>query len=189
MDTAKSGLWTINSFIKLKSGYVSPVFIKAVEVLNPDCIKFLQNNNRKGEIAVFITIMFLLVLIIAIFIIRALFFKKAPRELTRQGEIINDAIKYIENNFRNYNLNRAGVASKLNISEGYLGQLFRKEKRINFTDFLNQFRINKSKELLKTGTMKITDIALEVGYRSLDNYLAAFKKFERITPTQYRQNC
>ena len=56
------------------------------------------------------------------------------------------------------------IADELNISAAYLSTLFKKETGQTLIKYISWYRIEKAKELLKTTTMKVGDIAEKVGY-------------------------
>ncbi|CAG7627896.1 helix-turn-helix domain-containing protein [Paenibacillus allorhizosphaerae] len=67
-----------------------------------------------------------------------------------------------------------------------LSRSFKRVTGQNFIDYLTDLRIGKAKTLLRDTEHKINDIAERVGYQhSYFNRL--FKKFEGVTPTQYRE--
>lgn len=60
----------------------------------------------------------------------------------------------------------------------------------NFNDFINYYRVEEAKRLLKREDYKnytIATIAFDVGFSSLSSFNAAFKKFESQTPSSYRK--
>ncbi len=58
----------------------------------------------------------------------------------------------------------------------------------NFFEYINQHRIEESKQLLADKTSQsIADIALAVGFGSLSVFNSNFKKLTDMTPTQYRK--
>ncbi len=112
--------------------------------------------------------------------------KAAEREKT--GKLIKSAIDYI---FRYYaeDISLDAVAKHVFISPGYLSQLFKLEVGINFLDFLNQYRIQKSKELLEKTFLKNYEIAQLVGFNDEKYYSQVFKRYIGLTPSQYRESC
>lgn len=80
-----------------------------------------------------------------------------------------------------------GLGSKYHIHPAYLGQLFQKETNESFTEYVNKFRIEKAKELLRDSTRKVQDIAREVGYWELGYFYKQFKKYVGASPTDYRE--
>jgi AraC-like DNA-binding protein len=58
----------------------------------------------------------------------------------------------------------------------------------SFTDFINELRIEVSKEYLVTkGNLTIESIGYESGFNSKSTFFKAFKKFTGITPLQYQK--
>lgn len=102
-----------------------------------------------------------------------------------KSPIVNQAIDYIEK-FYKENLSLKKLASELHIHPVYLGQLFHKSQGEPFADYLNRFRIERSKVLLQTTSLKVQEIANEVGYWDMSYFYKQFKKFVGITPSQFK---
>ncbi|WP_306012311.1 MULTISPECIES: helix-turn-helix domain-containing protein [unclassified Allomuricauda] len=63
--------------------------------------------------------------------------------------------------------------------------------KMNFNNYINQYRIQKAKSILDDDTAKkytIASIAYDSGFSSLSSFNAAFKKFEKTTPSAYRKS-
>ncbi|PQJ76677.1 helix-turn-helix domain-containing protein [Polaribacter glomeratus] len=61
----------------------------------------------------------------------------------------------------------------------------------NFSDYINEFRIEFAKELLVDEAYKnytITSIGLESGFNSKSSFYATFKKHTGLTPTEYQKS-
>ncbi|KAB1160360.1 AraC family transcriptional regulator [Tenacibaculum aiptasiae] len=61
----------------------------------------------------------------------------------------------------------------------------------NFNDFINYYRVEEAKKMLldsKNEKFTISSIAFEIGFGSLSSFNSAFKKFEGITPSNFRKN-
>ncbi|MFL0554359.1 helix-turn-helix transcriptional regulator [Paenibacillus barengoltzii] len=57
---------------------------------------------------------------------------------------------------------------------------------MNFIDYVTALRIEKAKELLSDSDMKVNEIAEQVGLQP-SYFIRLFKRFEQITPGQYRE--
>lgn len=93
--------------------------------------------------------------------------------------------------YKNPNLSLTTVAEQLSISSNYLSQLINQVTQTSFTDYINSYRVNEAKEMLKNSTYKnytIVAIALEAGFNSKSAFYTAFKKVTGKTPTDYRKN-
>ncbi|WP_240418504.1 helix-turn-helix domain-containing protein [Paenibacillus periandrae] len=67
-----------------------------------------------------------------------------------------------------------------------LSKAFKEVTGINFIDYVTDYRIKKSKELLKNSNLRINEIAEMVGYQST-YFNRIFKKKENMTPGQFRE--
>ncbi|NLY76709.1 MAG: helix-turn-helix transcriptional regulator [Tissierellia bacterium] len=78
------------------------------------------------------------------------------------------------------------MADYLGLNKCYFCQLFKRETGKTYSQFLNELRIEKSKELLENTNLSILDIALTVGYNNQNYYSMAFKKLTGTTPKNYK---
>jgi len=53
-------------------------------------------------------------------------------------------------------------------------------------EYLINFRINKSKTLLKETSLTVNEISVMVGYNEVTNFIRDFKKYLGTTPLKYR---
>ena len=95
------------------------------------------------------------------------------------------AKEYIIKNF-NKNITLKEVADFVFLSQNYLSELFKKELNEGFYDFLSNYRINVSKQLLLTTNLKVYEIAERVGYNDSRTFGRAFKKITGTTPNGFR---
>ncbi|UZQ86925.1 helix-turn-helix transcriptional regulator [Thermoclostridium stercorarium] len=58
---------------------------------------------------------------------------------------------------------------------------------MSITDYLNTYRIEKAKNMLKNSNLNLEKIALSVGYNNIQSFKRYFKKYEGITPSEYRK--
>lgn len=101
--------------------------------------------------------------------------------------VINKARKYIYDNYNQEGISLKSVADAINLSPAYFSSLFKKEVGTNFVDYLTSVRINKAKELLCCTTMKVSEIAYEVGFRDYRYFSQIFKKYTEKTPREFQQ--
>lgn len=91
---------------------------------------------------------------------------------------------YINNNFTT-DISLDEVASNYNINRYILSRKFKKEYNLSPKAYIINQRINRSKELLKTGT-ELTDVALNCGFYDLSHFIKTFKHYTGITPDSFR---
>ncbi|GAB6929667.1 response regulator transcription factor [Paenibacillus sp. JCM 10914] len=86
----------------------------------------------------------------------------------------------------NEDLSLKVLGAEYHIHPVYLGHLFHKETGESFTEYVNKYRIDKAKELLRTTSMKVQDIAKNVGYWETGYFYKQFKKFVGLSPRDFR---
>ncbi len=78
------------------------------------------------------------------------------------------------------------LSEQFNISKFHLLRTFRQHLGLTPNEYLQNIRITKAKELLRTTNLPVGIIANTVGIDSTSYFIAAFKKQEGITPHKYR---
>jgi len=84
-------------------------------------------------------------------------------------------------------LNRERIAGYVYLNPAYLSRLFRKETGMSLTDYIVERRMEKAKEALAKTNVKISDIALSVGYANFSHFSKQFKRSTGLTPQEYRK--
>lgn len=98
---------------------------------------------------------------------------------------VKKAIDYLDACY-DHPITLTAMASYLNISKYYLCSLFKKATNKTFSQYLNEIRIEKSKELLLKEQLSILDVALAVGFNNQNYYNIMFKKIMHHTPVEFR---
>ncbi|MFZ1533701.1 MAG: helix-turn-helix domain-containing protein [Chitinophagaceae bacterium] len=82
------------------------------------------------------------------------------------------------------------VAKQLQSNPSFISMVVNRGFGLNFNDFINQFRIEAVKEMLKKGEHKkqtLLGIAYECGFNSKATFNRAFKKVTGLTPKEWVQ--
>ena len=82
------------------------------------------------------------------------------------------------------------VSTALDIHSRHLSSCINQCLKINFNAFINNFRIEKAKAMLKEkkfSHLSVEGIGLEVGFKSRSTFYAAFKRETGTTPSEYRR--
>jgi len=93
--------------------------------------------------------------------------------------------------YTNPNLNISSLAEALELSERELSRLINECGKVNFYRFINEFRVEKFKELLlspKAKQLSIIGLSAEAGFYSKSTFYATFKAIEGMTPKQYQDS-
>ncbi|WP_044402517.1 AraC family transcriptional regulator [Lacinutrix sp. Hel_I_90] len=108
-----------------------------------------------------------------------------------QSKLFDDICLHIEANklYLNENLSLDEVSKTMNISTSHLSKVINTHENINFTNLINEYRVNYAKAVLTDAQFAhytIIAIGLESGFKSKSSFYSAFKKFTNQTPSEYR---
>jgi AraC-like DNA-binding protein len=78
------------------------------------------------------------------------------------------------------------VSANAYLSSFHFHRLFTKVYRITPHQYITRKRIDKAKELLKTGEISIAGVCTDVGFESHGSFTTLFKKHQGLAPRIYR---
>lgn len=104
----------------------------------------------------------------------------------KYGDIVDEVMRYIEQNYEREELSLNLLASHVNFSPNHLSMIFSQQTGQTFIKYLTDYRMNKAKELLRCTGKRSSVISAEVGYKDPHYFSYLFKKTQGMTPTQYR---
>jgi AraC-like DNA-binding protein len=90
--------------------------------------------------------------------------------------------------YLNSDLTLRNLANHLDIHPNQLSWLINDQYNKNFKEFINSYRVDHFKQLVKTSTEKqlyLIGLAYESGFNSKTAFNAFFKKHTGITPSQF----
>lgn len=105
-----------------------------------------------------------------------------------KSRYVLEAMDYIGQNYADSNLSVGQIAAQLDLSEGHLSHLFKKETDYTIGNYLTRYRIHKAMELLRQGRLKVYEVAEAVGYRDIAYFSATFKKVAGMSPSEYQDS-
>ena len=105
---------------------------------------------------------------------------------SRNSEMKNNIIDYVNNHFKDSNICLENVASESDISTTYLSRFFKDKTGVNFIEYITNLRMDDAKTQLRTNSKSIKDIVQDIGYIDTASFTRKFKSIEGITPGQYR---
>ncbi|OJU10047.1 MAG: hypothetical protein BGN88_01825 [Clostridiales bacterium 43-6] len=79
------------------------------------------------------------------------------------------------------------MARKARFSKYHFIRVFKQYTDNTPQKFLNEIRISKAKEILKTGSVDITNTALQVGFENVSYFIKVFKGITGQTPLKYQK--
>ena len=108
-------------------------------------------------------------------------------QYNRHFEDIERAKRFIEVNFSKP-VDLTMLAKEVNISKYYFIKIFKEIMGQTPYDYLISTRISESKKLLSYANANIGEIAGQVGFADVNNFIKTFKKFTGTTPLKFRQH-
>lgn len=103
------------------------------------------------------------------------------------SDVVENAKKYISENYHDEELTLNTVAHEVNVSPNYLSAMFSQKTGQTFVKYLTDVRMHRAKELLKCTSKRSNEICEEVGYRDPHYFSHLFKKNVGCSPIQYRE--
>ncbi len=101
--------------------------------------------------------------------------------------VVKRAIAYLHQHYGD-DLARPDIAAAVGVSEDYLSRIFRQEVGLSPWDFLNRYRVQQAKTLLRASDAPILHIAGQVGFSDLSYFNRVFRKYVGRAPTAYRRD-
>ena len=103
------------------------------------------------------------------------------------NSVLHSLLEYIREHYM-YDISLSELADKYQVSQSYIGKLFRENLQTTFKDYLNQYRVDVAKKLLTDHpAMKINAVAEQVGFINTVTFNRVFKRYEGIAPGEYRK--
>lgn len=102
------------------------------------------------------------------------------------SDAVLNAQRYVNEHFH-HKLTLTEIAEQNFISRHALSLAFKDIVGITFKEYLLLFRVTEAKKLLITTDLSVSQIAEQVGYINVNNFLKIFKDREGTTPLQYRR--
>ncbi len=100
--------------------------------------------------------------------------------------ILNKALTYMEEHLHEP-LKRDDVAKHVGMSPSHFSKVMTERLGQGFSELLNQFRINRAKQMIMQTNHSLTSIALECGFFDQSHLSRTFKKATSLSPGAYRK--
>ncbi len=99
---------------------------------------------------------------------------------------LKKAINYLEEHYTDNALSIGALARQCSMSEAYFRRCFKEAYRLSPNQYIKEMRMNRAKDLLKTGLLSISEVAEQVGFSDIYYFSKAFKKAVGVNPTMYK---
>lgn len=107
-------------------------------------------------------------------------------ESNKLTEAVKQAIMYIQNNYTE-EITTGSLSAYVHYNEYYFMRVFKKYTGRTIVEFLTEYRLEKSKELLKNEDLTVEDVAYRVGFSSNSYFIRKFRDMYKVTPGEFRK--
>ena len=104
------------------------------------------------------------------------------------GKMMPAILAFLDANYGDPDLSLTMVADTFRISVPYLSSLFKASPGVNFSNYVEDVRIEKAKGFLKNTSMSVGEIAVATGYSSTNSFSRAFRRVTGDSASEYRKN-
>jgi len=165
-----------------KIGKNNPVFIDSKKEIHPLIQElYLLSQNKKSDDNLYLTS---IIYKIFYYIINSNINLKI--KLKSKETLVNGAKDFIRNNYQ-FDIKISDIANNLAITPEYLSKIFKTEEGKTPVEYLNEIRMIYAKSLLKESKLTINEISKKVGYQSIFYFSRQFKKYNGISPMEYKK--
>ncbi len=105
-----------------------------------------------------------------------------------EGKRMRDVMDFTIHHFKE-NINLNTISNIANMTPNAFCRYFKQRTNKSYFTFLNEFRIEKAcKVLITDNETPVNQIAFQCGFNNLSNFNRMFKKFKKISPSNYRKS-
>lgn len=103
----------------------------------------------------------------------------------KEQERINRVCRYVEAHYAEP-LDIRAVADLVSLTVPAFCRYFRRMTYLTFTDFVNEYRVNQARRLLRS-SRTVADVGFAVGFNNLSHFNKTFRAVTGQTPSDYRR--
>lgn len=106
----------------------------------------------------------------------------------KKSKYVLEAITYMNENYADSKLTVTSIATHLELSEGHLSHVFKKETGYTVNGYLTRYRIQQAMYYLQDYHYKVYEVGDQVGYKDMTYFSSLFKKIVGVTPSYYQDH-
>lgn len=122
-------------------------------------------------------------------------FAYLSRMQPESGKLLQNSNETLARNIYSYIQDHSGdvslqiLSNRYHLSESYLSRVIKQNLGRNFSDLVQEAKINRARFYLENSTMPILDIAFMCGYSDLSYFYKVFRQYYGTAPVAYRKKC
>jgi AraC-like DNA-binding protein len=114
--------------------------------------------------------------------------KNKNRGNVAESKLKDQVMEYVRSNYQDPNLGISFLADHFKVHPVYLSRVFREQSGESLMDYINQIRLKQAKQLFKSESDNLDEVAKAVGYCNTRTFTRVFKKYEGVTPGRYKDS-
>ena len=107
-------------------------------------------------------------------------------EVTQAMTLLEKIHSYIHLNYAE-RIGRNEIAGEFFLTPDYLSRMYKKKTGLNLKDYINNYRIERAKQLLSNEELTISEVAEKVGFDNYSYFSTLFKKLTGFSPKEYQK--
>ena len=108
----------------------------------------------------------------------------SPAMSVHHDRVIDTIFTYVNEHYQSASLE--GVSQIVHLNPVYISKYFKDKTGRNFSEYLNEVKMERSVIFLKNPDYKIYEISELIGYSNAKNFTRTFRKYFGKTPREYR---
>lgn len=109
------------------------------------------------------------------------YFSQTNKIARKQNSLASDTVSYIKTHYKE-EINISKLCGIFFCSPATLNNNFKKEYGVSVHQYLLDFRLNRAKEMLRTSSFSVKEIALNVGFNDVGYFSKVYKKKYGVNP-------
>ncbi|KKO53644.1 helix-turn-helix transcriptional regulator [Paenibacillus sp. DMB20] len=110
------------------------------------------------------------------------------QNVSKTEKLVNRIAEYINEHAGDNWLDLNMLSQEFEVTPQYISNVFKKYKHENVKDYIAKLKLRAAKELLVTTELPVREIAARLGYATEAGIIRLFKKYEGVTPGDFRIN-
>jgi YesN/AraC family two-component response regulator len=112
--------------------------------------------------------------------------QNGDRNKPQGAALYQETLNFVKKHFVDKGLNVNMIADELGVHIVHLSRTFMEYNGGSLSDYITGIRLTEAKKLIRTG-QKLEAISENVGFGSLRTFMRVFKKYEGVTPGQFKE--
>lgn len=112
---------------------------------------------------------------------------QSAKNLAVNNKSIIDIMEFINKSYDNADLSVGEIANQVYLTPNYMMMLFKKKMGKTVLQYLTEVRMEAAKNLLEDGRVKLSEVALKVGFRDSGYFSKVFRRYVGVSPSIYRE--